>query len=441
MPLDWNGLFDMDALSIIVSSVVASIAAIIFGFSRRYMRGDSHVNRFNAFFGLTVLSVLAMVNAAHLAAFVLFWALGNFALVQLMIHKRSWQAARNAGLLAAMNLAAGVVTLAGASYLMYTDAQSAHITTILAYYITNPVPPSVPLLLIITAFTQSAIWPFHRWLLSSLNSPTPVSAFMHAGLINAGGFLLARFAPLFLYHNYFLTALFVFGVITAVLGTLYKLVQTDIKRMLASSTMAQMGFMIMQAGLGLFAAGIAHYCYHGLFKAYLFLVSGSAAQSKSIKRHLPTSPIALGVALVAGLAGSYGFSFMSKRLWGTCDTSLILVIFAGVGAAQLSLAILSQCSTALTFVAAIIVPAFAGATYGYTVFLIENYLSGLGLMQPQPLNAIHMAGTALLLAGWLFMLFRRYKCGWFGAAYVRLLNNSQPNPCTITTTRNGYNFQ
>jgi len=132
--------------------------------------------------------------------------------------------------------------------------------------------------------TQSAIWPFHTWLISSLNSPTPVSAIMHAGLINGGGFLLTRFAGLFVQSTGMLQVIFFLGLLTALIGTLWKLMQHDIKRMLACSTMGQMGFMIAQCGLGLFPAAIAHLCWHGLFKAYLFLSSGSAAHEKEWNR-------------------------------------------------------------------------------------------------------------------------------------------------------------
>ena len=87
---------------------------------------------------------------------------------------------------------------------------------------------------------------------------------MHAGLVNGGGFLIVRFAPLYLNYPGILNIIFIIGLSTAIMGTLWKLMQSDIKRMLACSTMAQMGFMIAQCGLGLFSAAIAHIILHGL---------------------------------------------------------------------------------------------------------------------------------------------------------------------------------
>ena len=105
---------------------------------------------------------------------------------------------------------------------------------------------------------------------------------MHAGLINGGGFLLARFAPMLAIQPPILNLIFIAGITTALLGTLWKLMQSDVKRMLACSTMGQMGFMIAQCGLGLFPAAVAHLSWHGLFKAYLFLSTGSAAKEKRL---------------------------------------------------------------------------------------------------------------------------------------------------------------
>ena len=165
---------------------------------------------------------------------------------------------------------------------------------------------------------------------------------MHAGLVNGGGFLLARFAPLYVEHSILLTAIFVIGLATALLGTLWKLMQSDVKRMLACSTMGQMGFMLAQCGLGLFPAAVAHLVWHGLFKAYLFLASGGAAQEKRLDLGYPPKPATFFLALLCGVAGSLGFALTSAQSWFAGDTTLVLMVVAFLAASQFALPILRE---------------------------------------------------------------------------------------------------
>src|SRR5690606_4193206 len=135
---------------------------------------------------------------------------------------------------------------------------------------------------------------------------------------------LVRFAPIFASSPRMLMTIFVLGFIAAVLGGVFKLMQNDVKRMLACSTMAQMGFMFMQCGLGLFPAAVTHLCWHGLFKANLFLCSQSAAKEKRIWRNQPTVTSFI-LALICGVFGSYLFALAIHIPWFTFDTRFILV--------------------------------------------------------------------------------------------------------------------
>jgi NAD(P)H-quinone oxidoreductase subunit 5 len=293
--------------------------------------------------------------------------------------------------------------------------------------------------------TQSAIWPFHRWLLSSLNSPTPVSAIMHAGLINGGGFLLARFGQLYLMEKNLLLVVFTIGLSSALLGTVWKLIQSDVKRMLACSTMAQMGFMLMQCGLGLFPAAVAHLCWHGLFKATLFLGAGGAAQDKKeLFKQSPDLSMFI-LSLFCGFLGGYFFAFATGKEWFSLDTTLILVCIAFLIAAQFSLTFLKSVGNKY---AAIALPlsCLVGISYGLSVSLITNLLAPLNLSEPQPLNLIHGFGLIIMVLGWSAMQFRS-ELGNFvwvkqklKVLYVTALNASQPDPKTITAHRNHYHY-
>ena len=114
--------------------------------------------------------------------------------------------------------------------------------------------------------SKSAQFPLHVWLPRSLYAPTPVHALLHAGIINAGGFLINRLAPLFGMSSTTLHVAFVVGTMTAVLGATMMLAQNDIKKTLGFSTIGQMGYMIMECGLGAFSLAVFHLIAHGLLR-------------------------------------------------------------------------------------------------------------------------------------------------------------------------------
>ena len=150
------------------------------------------------------------------------------------------------------------------------------------------------LLLLIAAAARCALPPFAGWLLSSMTAPTPVSALMHAGLVNAGGFLLIRFAPVFEAAPIARAAAVAIGLVAALYGVGVMSVRPDIKRSLAGSTVSQMGFMIMSCGLGAYAAALWHIVAHGLFKAWLFLGSGSSVGMRGDKPAGLSDPATIG---------------------------------------------------------------------------------------------------------------------------------------------------
>ena len=366
-----------------------------------------------------------------------------------MVHKAEWSAARASGRLAGKTFALGALFLGLAFGVLYYMTGATSIQAIIqspAHVADETLLLTIALgLMLLAAMTQSAIWPCHRWLLSSLNSPTPVSAIMHAGLINGGGFLLARFAPLYLIEKNLLLAIFFIGLSTAILGTLWKLIQHDIKRMLACSTMAQMGFMLAQCGLGLFPAAVAHLCWHGLFKATLFLGAGAAAQDKRLLVKEPPTLVVGFFALLSGLLGSYCFALTSGKDWFALDTSAVLVGVAFITTAQLALTLLQTDLWKNIFIVAGLSSA-AGACYGWSVFIITRWLAPLQISQAQPLSTLYVIGFALLAGCWLATVFRGLWLkptavkNLLKPTYVRLLNATQPDPATITAHRNDYQY-
>jgi len=437
-------LFHVDGLALLLIALVSFIGLSIAAYSYRYLRGDRGRPRFFVLLVSLCLSVSVMVSADHFLLLLAAWGLSNLLLVRLMVHEPGWAAARASGRLAGRNFLLGFSSLAAALALLYFGSGQVSVQGVAGS------PPGLTFLapalalMLLAVLSQSAVWPFHRWLISSLNSPTPVSALMHAGLVNGGGFLMARFAPLYLETSALLAFLFAAGIASALTGTLWKLMQHDVKRMLACSTTAQMGFMLAQCGLGLFPAAVVHLCCHGLFKAYLFLSSGGAAQERRLDLDYPPQPAALALALVCGLGGSYGFAVASGWSWPPADASLVLVAVAFIGGSQFALTLLRRRPLAM-LPAAIVLTSILGVAYGASVHGIGALLSPEVPAQPLALAPWHVIAIALLASAWLAVLYVQRLSGsarlprWALQLYVRALNASQPDAATVTAHRNHYN--
>lgn len=438
-------IFHIDILSVIMICLVGFIGIVVCSFSKRYMKGDS---LYRSFFSKTLFLLFFVIIISisdNLLLFLTAWFCCNLILSQLIVHKSTWKAAKASGVLATKNFILGLVFIALAFAIFYKTTGSLSIQ----YIVHNPNQSWYTLIalsaLVMGAMTQSAIWPFHRWLISSLNSPTPVSALMHAGIVNGGGFLLARFSPMYLHYPSILNLIFIFGLTSTLLGTLWKLMQNDVKRMLACSTMGQMGFMFVQIGLGLFASAIAHLCWHGLFKAYLFFASGSAAQESRLDLNYPPTRIRFLSSLICGALGSYIFEIVNNRSFIFSDTNLVIVCIVFIVGAQLALTILRD-SAFKRLPLAMGITALMAALYGLNVYLFDLILSSLNLTQPTALNIFHISALIILFLTWLFILFVKSSNiktavpDWLLRLYVQNLNSSQPHFSTITTHRKGYDY-
>jgi NAD(P)H-quinone oxidoreductase subunit 5 len=435
----------LNGLSLTMNMLIFFVSAIVHQFSRRYLSGDRTYHRY--FLSLSAITITAsiMVCADNLLVLWAAWTASNLLLISLMVHKKTWQAAKNSGELALKSLSLGSLSLLAAFIFLYKESGSLSIDFINNQSMIGQSPwlMAILLLITITAFIQSAQWPFHAWLTSSLNSPTPVSALMHAGLVNGGGFILVKFSPLFISAPLMLTVIFTVGVITAIVGTSWKLLQTDIKRMLACSTMAQMGFMMMQCGLGLFPAAIAHLCWHGLFKSFLFLNAGSAVQSKRIVSQKSTHDLSsLLWACLAGTLGAYCFAIVSEKTIFTLQPTTFLVGFSFISGAQLAYTLLQRGNRMKRLIPTFIMVAGAGVFYGESIYFIESLLPAFSAKELPSLSLFNIAVFVLFFMLWLGMCLnmigRLEKTTIWAKIYMSLLNGSQPHPSTITTSRKSY---
>jgi len=323
----------VDAVAVVMMTLISFIGLIIARYSMRYLLGDPSQGRFFRWMSCTLGATLLLVMSGNLVMFTAAWILTSFGLHQLLTYypERTWAiwAARKKFLISrlgdAMLVAALVLTYRCIGTTEYTEifamADAIHAGTAPTSFSTG----WIGILLVLGAMTKSAQFPFHSWLPDTMETPTPVSALMHAGVINAGGFLVIRLSPLISLSSVALDMLALVGAVTALLGTVVMLTQTSIKRSLAYSTIAQMGFMMLQCGLGAFSAALLHIVAHSAYKAHAFLscgsVLGTAAKMKAPA--LPASPngrsawalagaIAIGAGLVFGVFQAIGIDIFTK---------------------------------------------------------------------------------------------------------------------------------
>ncbi|MDX1680649.1 MAG: proton-conducting transporter membrane subunit [Akkermansiaceae bacterium] len=300
----WNGWVEFDLAGRVMLLLVAFLGAVIIRFSHHYLHGDPAQNRFFSWMSLTLASVLTMVVAGHTVVFLITWVAMSQFLHRLLLHRPERAgavfSARKKYVFSRLGdlcLLAAVLWL-GQGHGAWTMDQVAQ----LAQSGAEVGWTGVGLLLALCAILKSAQFPFHTWLPDTMETPTPVSAFMHAGIINAGGFLVIRFSPVFDSSFAGAYSLVVIGTLSAAFGAIVMLAQPSVKRALAYSTIAQMGFMLLQCGLGAYGLALIHIVAHSLYKAHAFLTAGStigAMPRASIA--LKYSTLAFGVLVGVGM--------------------------------------------------------------------------------------------------------------------------------------------
>jgi NAD(P)H-quinone oxidoreductase subunit 5 len=293
-----------DFLSASMGVLVSFLALAVLRFSRRYLAGDPQAVRFHRWLSLTFAAVLLLAFAGNLLVLFAAWVATSLALDRLLRlypgRPGAVYAARKkfvvsrlgdlclVGALLAVDRAYGTWDLGA----LFAAAAAGH---------TAPLS-GICLWLAAGAAMKSAQVPFHSWLPDTMETPTPVSAFMHAGIINAGGFLVIRLSPLFGHAPGALTLLALVGALTAAYGAVVMLAQPSIKRALAYSTVAQMGFMLLECGLGAFGLAFLHLVAHSLYKAHAFLNSGGTVDAPPRAAVPLRTPALVGAVATMGTA-------------------------------------------------------------------------------------------------------------------------------------------
>lgn len=271
----------LDTLSLIMYAMVSIIALVVVRFSVNYLNGDPNQHKFMGKLAMTIAFVQLLVLSGNTFMLFIAWVATSISLHQLLIFYPTRLKARIAARKKFILARLGDATLLAAIILLYNEFGTGNLELIFNQ-LKNLQPSDIntqleisTLLLILTAGLKSVQIPFHGWILEVMETPTPVSALLHAGLLNAGPFLMIRFAYLLDAVSFAPIALFIMGACTALYGTLVFTTQPTVKTALAYSSVGHMGFTLMLSGLGLYSASLLHLVAHSFYKAHSFLSSGS----------------------------------------------------------------------------------------------------------------------------------------------------------------------
>lgn len=347
--------FQVTRLNALMMVVVTLVSALVLLFSKGYMHKDERFSVFYQYLSLFVFSMLALVVSPNLLQLYIFWemvGLCSYLLVGFWYFKpEAALAAKKSFIVTRIGdtgLFAGVILLFLASHSFdYANIFTAASSGALAFHgmSSGTVTTVAALLIFLGAIGKSAQFPLHVWLPDAMEGPTPVSALIHAAtMVAAGVYLVARTYPLFEASPGALTTVAWIGGTTALLGSLIALTQRDIKRVIAYSTISQLGYMMMALGVGAYAYGVFHLMTHAFFKALLFLAAGSVIHAVNtqdlfemggLRKKLPvtTWTFLAGALALSGIIPFAGFWSKDDILGAALDSGHPVLYWFGLIAA------------------------------------------------------------------------------------------------------------
>jgi len=345
----------VDGLALVMMSVITGVGFLIHLFAAWYMVGEGSIARFYAWMNLFVFSMLLLVMGDNLLLLFLGWEGVGLCSYGLIGYYYQSSANGQAAMKAFVVTRIGDVFLALGLFLIFMELGTLDIATVLArapdVWARGSATANLAALLVLGgALGKSAQVPLHTWLPDAMAGPTPVSALIHAAtMVTAGVYLIARLNGLFLLAPDVLLLVGVIGAVSLLLAAFAALAQTDIKRVLAYSTMSQIGYMFLALGVGAFDAAIFHLVTHAFFKALLFLSAGAViischheqdmARLGGLWRKLPVAYggfLVGGAALVALPLVSAGFFSKDEILWQAMAADQTGLLVAGLLGAVLT---------------------------------------------------------------------------------------------------------
>ena len=429
----------INGFTMLICTVVTFFSAIISTYEGRYLAGFKFHKRFKWLSLGFTFSVILFVMANHIALFILSWFLMGYCTAQLIGTNKNWAEAKAASRFAQQNFILSTVFLCVGLMILAYGSQQTTVSGLVSNieFIPWSLTFLAALCIIGAALVQSAIYPFQRWLLSAMTAPTPASALMHAGFINGAGILLAFFAPLF-FNSHTLEILFLIGGATTIIAQFSKLLQVNVKQRLACSTIAQMGFMIMQCGLGFFNAAVAHLILHGFYKAYLFLSAGEGMKHTQPKspEQITIKPLQAVLVILSAVLGAVVFNTFTGKGF-ELNSGLFLTLIVAITVGQVTYNIIKEKSFStlqkLTLPPALYLGGIV--VYSLTYNFVTAVMMDMPMVDaPQALTPLHFVFALIFLVGFIVMKLGLYqKIPWL---YVKLLNLTQPSKSTFLISKN-----
>lgn len=322
--------------------LVSFLGWILMRYAVRYLEGDAGRRRFLRWLAATLASISTLVVADHLVLLGVAWIAASLCLHQLLVFYPERPLAVLAAHQKFVLSRVAEVCLVGAFALLVWSFETLSLGGILEAAGSEPLPALAGwamVLLSAAAILKCAQLPFHGWLIQVMETPTPVSALLHAGIINLGGFLLLSFAPLLAGAEVARWALVVVGGSTAALAGLITMTRVSVKVGLAWSTCAQMGFMLLEIGLGLYELAFLHLVAHSLYKAHAFLSSGRTVRLSEQRRwaQLPQAhtPLRWVAATLGGLVLAFALGALIGAFEAVRPAFLAALWIFGLGLATL----------------------------------------------------------------------------------------------------------
>lgn len=340
--------FYLDGLSLLFALLISGIGALVVVYAGGYLAGHAHLGRFYAFLLMFLASMLGLVLANNVITLFVFWELTSVSSYLLIGFEHEREAARQAALQALLVTGLGGLALLAGLLLLGQAGGSMELSELLTRgeaIQAHPFYAPILLLILAGAFTKSAQFPFHFWLPSAMEAPTPVSAYLHsATMVKAGIYLLARFNPVLGGTELWFYIVTAAGAATMLIGAYLALQQSDLKRILAYSTMSALGMMVLLLGLGTelaVKAAIVSILVHALYKGALFLVAGAVDHETGtrdvdrlggLRRAMPITAAAAALAALsmAGLPPLFGFIGKEMVYEAVFEAPTAVVLLTGV---------------------------------------------------------------------------------------------------------------
>ena len=316
--------FRFDGLGLLFAVLITAVGTLIVIYGRRYLESHPDAGRFHVALFAFMGSMLGLVLSDNVILLFVFWELTGFSSFLLIGFDHGRPAARRAATQALIVTGGGGLALLAAGILVVTASGTPLLSDLLRSggLVGHPLHAGMVVLVLIAAFTKSAQFPFHFWLPNAMQAPTPVSAYLHsATMVKAGVYLVARMTPILGGAPIWTVTITVIATVTMVFGAIRALLETDLKRVLAYSTISALGILMLLFGIGspqAVTAGLVYLLAHACYKGALFLVAGAVehetgtrdvASLGGLGRMMPGTAVGaiLAAGSMAGIPLFYGF--------------------------------------------------------------------------------------------------------------------------------------